>query len=132
MPIAWRLRQFLIMYQAQHYSDLSTYLRNSLFFNMKVFCINFNNLLKKFLFINYYHAWLRSWTSKGLLTNFEYITFFSCPTDRNIFYKKFISIKPLWLEIIEKKGYTKSVRVYIYNIYNSTRSDWLCAPSFLN
>ena len=53
---------------------------------------------------------------KGLFTNFEYITFFSCPTERNIFYKRFISIKPLWLEIIEKKGCTKSVRV-IYIIY---------------
>ena len=53
---------------------------------------------------------------KGLFTNFEYITFFSCPTERNIFYKRFISIKPLWLEIIEKKGCTKSVRV-IYMIY---------------
>ena len=53
---------------------------------------------------------------KGLFINFEYITFFSCPTKRNIFYKRFISIKPLWLEIIEKKGCTKSVRV-IYIIY---------------
>ena len=46
-----------------------------------------------------------------MFTNFEYITFFSCPTERNIFYKRFISIKPLWLEIIEKKGCTESVRV---------------------
>ena len=53
---------------------------------------------------------------KGLFTNFKYITFFSCPTERNIFYERFISIKPLWLEIIEKKGCTKSVRV-IYMIY---------------
>ena len=53
---------------------------------------------------------------KRLFTNFEYITFFLCPTERNIFYKRFISIKPLWLEIIEKKGCTKSVRV-IYMIY---------------
>ena len=51
-----------------------------------------------------------------MFTNFEYITFFSCPAERNIFYKRFISIKPLWLEIIEKKGCTKSVRV-IYIIY---------------
>ena len=48
---------------------------------------------------------------KGLFTNFEYIPFFSCPTERNISYKRFISIKPIWLEIIEKKGCTKSVRV---------------------
>ena len=53
---------------------------------------------------------------KGLFINFEYISFFSCPTERNIFYKRFISIKPLWLEIIEKKGCTKSVCV-IYIIY---------------
>ena len=66
---------------------------------------------------------------KGLFTNFEYITFFSCPTKRNIFYERFISIKPLWLEIIEKKG-AQSQSVYIYNICNSTRSDWLCAPFF--
>ena len=55
-------------------------------------------------------------TLKELFTNFEYITFYSCPTERNIFYKRFISINPLWLEIIEKKGCTKSVRV-IYIIY---------------
>ena len=60
----------------------------------------------------------------GLLTNFEYIIFFSCPTERNIFYKRFISIKPLWLEIIEKKGCTKSLRAstIIYIIY-ITRTD---------
>ena len=56
---------------------------------------------------------------KGLFTNFEYITFFSCPTKRNIFCKRSISIKPLWLEIIEKRGCTKSVRpsTIIYIIY---------------
>ena len=53
---------------------------------------------------------------KGLFTNFEYITFFSCPTKRNIFCERSILIKSLWLEIIEKKGCTKSVRV-IYIIY---------------
>ena len=68
-----------------------------------------------------------------MFTNFEYITFFSCPTKRNIFYKRLISIKPLWLEIIEKKGCTKSVRVIcIYNIYNSDWADWLWALYFLN
>ena len=55
-------------------------------------------------------------TLKGLFTNFEYIKKFSCSTERNIFYERFISIKPLWLEIIVKKGCTKSVRV-IYIIY---------------
>ena len=53
---------------------------------------------------------------KGLFTNFKYITFFSCPNGRIIFYERVISIKPLGLEIIEKKGCTKSVRV-IYIIY---------------
>jgi len=47
---------------------------------------------------------------KGLFTNFEYITFFSCPTKGNNFCKRYISIKPLWLEIIEKRECTKSVR----------------------
>ena len=63
---------------------------------------------------------------KGLFTNFEYITFFSCPPERNIFYKRFISIKPLWLEIIEKRGCTKSVRpsTIIYYIY-ITRTDFV-------
>ena len=56
---------------------------------------------------------------KGLFTNFEYIIFFSCLTKRNIFCKRSISIKPLWLEIIEKRGCTKSVRLstIIYIIY---------------
>ena len=41
---------------------------------------------------------------KGLLTNFEYITFFSCLNRRNIFYERSTSIKQLWLEIFEKIG----------------------------
>ena len=41
---------------------------------------------------------------KGLFTNFEYITFFSCLNERNIFYKRSILIKQLWLKIIEKIG----------------------------
>ena len=63
---------------------------------------------------------------KGLFTNFEYITFFSCPTKRNIFCKRSISIKPLWLEIIEKRGCTKSVQpsTIIYIIY-ITRTDFV-------
>ena len=32
---------------------------------------------------------------KGLFTNSEYITFFSCPKKRNIFYRRSISIKQL-------------------------------------
>ena len=39
--------------------------------------------------------------------------FFSCPTERNIFYKRFISIKPLWLEIIEKKGAQSQSVLYV-------------------
>ena len=46
---------------------------------------------------------------KGLFTNFDYITFFSC-LHRNIFYKRSISMRQLWLEIVEKLGYSKSVR----------------------
>ena len=67
-------------------------------------------------FINYFNL---KPDLKGLFTNFEYITFFSCPTKRNIFCKRSISIKPLWLEIIEKRGCTKSVRpsTIIYIIY---------------
>ena len=50
-------------------------------------------------------------TLKGLFTNFEYIRFFSFPTKRNIFCERSISIKQLWLEIIEKIGCSKSVRL---------------------
>ena len=49
-------------------------------------------------------------TLKGLFTNFEYVIFFSCLNRRNIFYERPISIKQLWLEIIEKIGCSKSVR----------------------
>ena len=62
---------------------------------------------------------------KGLFTNFEYIAFCSCLNNINIFYKRSISIKLLWLEIIEKRGCTKSVRpsTIIYIIY-ITRTDF--------
>ena len=71
-------------------------------------------------------TFLHKCSLKGLFTNFEYITFFSCPTERNIFYKRSISIKPLWLEINEKRGCTKSVRpsTIIYIIY-ITRTDFV-------
>ena len=75
---------------------------------------------------------------KGIVHQFWiYIKFFSCVNERNIFYKRSISIKQLWLEIIEKIGCSKSVRPstvtnYVYNMYNSTRSDWRWAPYFLN
>ena len=36
-----------------------------------------------------------------MFTNFKYIKFYSCPNKRNIFCKRSISIKQLWLEIIE-------------------------------
>ena len=59
------------------------------------------------------------------------ITFFSCLNRRNIIYERSISIKQLWLEIIEKIGCSKSdqpstVIIYIY-IYIM---DWLWAPFF--
>ena len=56
---------------------------------------------------------------KGLFTNFEYITFFSYHKERNIFYERFISIKQLWLEIIEKIWCSQTVRpsTVIYVIY---------------
>ena len=67
----------------------------------------------------------QSYPLKGLFTNFEYITFFLCPNKRNISYKRSISIKQLWLEIIEKIGCSKSVRpsTIIYIIYR-TRTDF--------
>jgi len=67
----------------------------------------------------------QNWTMslKGMSTNFEYITFFSCLNKRNIFYKRSISIKQLWLKIIEKIGCSKSAwlsnAIYaLYIIYN--------------
>ena len=59
---------------------------------------------------------------KGLLTNFEYTTFFSCPNKRNSFYERSISIKQLWLEIFEKIGCSKSVRLLSYILHGLTLS----------
>ena len=63
---------------------------------------------------------------KGLFTNFEYITFFSCPTKSNIFYQRPFSKKHLWLEIIKIIACSKSVRpsTIIYIIY-ITRTDFV-------
>ena len=63
---------------------------------------------------------------KGLFTNFEYITFFSSPNKGHIFCKRSISMKQLWLEIIEKIGCSKSVRsgTVIYIVY-ITRTDFV-------
>ena len=62
-----------------------------------------------------------------MFTKFEYITFFSCPNRRNIFNRRFISKKHLWLEVIDKIGCSKSVRpstvIYIIYIY-ITRTDF--------
>ena len=70
---------------------------------------------------------------KGLFTNVEYITFFSCLNKINIFYERSISMKTALTRNIWEKWCSKSVRVkYIYDIYNSTRSEWLWAPYFLN
>ena len=53
--------------------------------------------------------------SKGLLTNFKYITFFLCINKKNIFYERSISIKQLWLEIIKRIGCSKPAdRVLLY------------------
>ena len=86
--------------------------------------INYNLVI----FHKYYH--IRNISLKGLFTNFEYITFFSYPTKRNIFCKRSISIRPLWLDIIEEKRVHKvnpTEYYYIYCIYN-TDCHW--APFF--
>ena len=56
---------------------------------------------------------------KRFFTNFEYITFFSCPNKRNIFYKRSMWFKQFWFEIIEKIWCSKSVRLstVIYILY---------------
>ena len=56
------------------------------------------------------------------------------PQQKKHFYKRSISIKQLRLEIIEKHGAQSQsvIYIYIYNIYNSTRSGWLWTPYFLN
>jgi len=69
---------------------------------------------------------------KGIVHQFWIYNIFFEPHRKKIFYERFISIKPLWFEIIEKKRVHKVSPCYIYDIYNSTRSDWLCAPFFLN
>ena len=62
---------------------------------------------------------------RGLFTSFEYIKFFSCSNKRIIFCKRSISIKQLFLKIVEKIGCSKSVRpsIVIYIIY-ITRTDF--------
>ena len=50
---------------------------------------------------------------KGSFTNFEYITFFLCLNKRNIYYERYISIKQLWLEIIEKNGAQSQSVLYL-------------------
>ena len=50
---------------------------------------------------------------KALFTSFEYITFFSCFNKRNIYYRRSISMKQLWLEIIEKNGAQSQSVLYI-------------------
>ena len=54
---------------------------------------------------------------KGLFTNFEYITFFSCPTERNIFYKRFILDKTTLTRNNWEKRLHKVSPCYIYIIY---------------
>ena len=69
-----------------------------------------------------------------MFSNLEYITFSLCLNKRDIFYERAISIKQLWLEIIEKIGCSKSVSIYnMYHIYvYVSYMDWLWAPFFLN
>ena len=62
---------------------------------------------------------------KGLFTNFEYITLFSCPTKRNSFCKRSISMKQLWLEIIKKIECSKSSVLYIIYITVLGRTDFV-------
>ena len=56
-------------------------------------------------------------SSKGFFTNFEYTTFFSCLNKRNISYGRSISIKQLWLEIIENNGVQSQTVLYILLLY---------------
>jgi len=82
---------------------------------------------------NRYYYWL--WYFEGLFTNFEYIPFFSCLNKRNIFCKRSISIldKTTLTRNNWEKWCSKSVRgIYVIYRYNSTGSDWLWAPYFLN
>ena len=69
-------------------------------------------------------CWIRN-CLKELFTDFEYIVFCWLPYERNIFCKRSISIKQLWLEIIEKIGCSKSVQpstvIYVYYIYSTDR-----------
>ena len=111
--------------------------RNLKWLSGSTYCICRTDIWTKVLFWIFllpYRLWLPYLTLtyqplKGLFTNFVYSTFFSCFNKRNIFYKESNSIKQLWLEIIEKIGYSKSVRpstvIYIIYIYNT---DWLWAP----
>ena len=68
-----------------------------------------------------------------MFTNFEYITFFSCLSRRNIFYESSISMKHLWLEIIEKIGCSKSVppSTVIYVTIYITQTDFEHHSSWL-
>ena len=92
----------------------------SALFRVSCICI-----LNSYLIIDFVCIFMLWKLLKGLFTNFEYITFFSCPNKRNIFCKRSISIKQLWLKIIEKIGCSKSVRpsTVIYIIY-ITRTDF--------
>ena len=69
--------------------------------------------------------WPIFWVFKGIIHQFWIYNNFPLLNKGNIFYERSISIKPLWLEIIEKKGCTKSVRpsTIIYIIY-ITRTDF--------
>ena len=86
--------------------------------------------LAVFLFKLYFIIKLQTPCLKGLFTNFKCITFISCINKRNIFHKRFISIKRARTRNNWENGAQSQSVLYI--IYNSTRSDWLWAPYFLN
>ena len=71
---------------------------------------------------------------KRFFTNFEYITFSLGLNERNIFHKRSISIKQLWLEIVRKIGCSQSqsdrVLLYLLNI-KGVQKKW-CSVYFAN
>ena len=70
---------------------------------------------------------------KGIVHQFWIYNIFFVPQRKKHFLWKVHLDKTTLTRNNWEKWCSKSVRViYIYNIYNSTRSDWLWAPYFLN
>jgi len=59
---------------------------------------------------------MKYWDLKGIVHQFWIDNIFSCPNERNSFYKMFISIEQLWLEIIEKNGAQSQSVLYIWYV----------------